>query len=74
MTVEQIERELHEAAERIWDERGSAEMDTLAQAIGEFIRTSDFFAADRSGAEELAIDGPSFGYGCMIGWLARGTV
>lgn len=71
MTAEQITKQLHDAASQIWEERGSPEMDTLAEAISEFLHSSEFFAADRSGAEPMAIDGGSLGYGVMIGWLAR---
>jgi hypothetical protein len=63
---------LHRAAERIWDEAGTREMDGLAEAIGEFIRSSDITAMyrDGTGATPLFIDPKSFGYGAMIGFLA----
>lgn len=63
---------LHRAAERIWDERGTREMDGLAEVIAEFIQTSDITAmySDGTGAEPLFIDPKSFGYGAMIGFLA----
>jgi hypothetical protein len=63
---------LHRAADRIWEERGSAEMDALAEAIGEFIRTSDVTSmrGDGSEAEPLFIEPKSLGYGVMVGFLA----
>lgn len=71
MAVAEIERALHAAADRIWFERGTSEMDGLAEAIGRFIAESDVLTDH---GERLILDPASFGYGVMIGYLAgRGT-
>lgn len=58
---------LHRAAERIWDESRTPEMDALAVAIGDFIHTSEI---SDDGGTPLVLEPRSFGYGVMIGFLA----
>lgn len=58
---------LHRAAERVGNEAGTADMDALASAGADFLRTSDL--ADEYGVPFVP-DGPSIGYGIMLGYLA----
>lgn len=58
---------LHRAADRVGDEAGTPEMDALAAAGAEFVHTSDL--SDELGVPFM-VDGPSLGYGIMLGYLA----
>lgn len=58
---------LHRAADRVGDEAGTPDMDALAAAGAEFLRTSDL--ADELGTE-FKPDAQSIGYGIMLGYLA----
>jgi hypothetical protein len=58
---------LHRAADRVGDEAGTPEMDAIADAGAEFIRTSDL--TDEYGVG-FYVDPPSLGYGIMLGYLA----
>jgi hypothetical protein len=60
--------ELHRAADRIGNEVGTPEMDALADAVADFLHGSDL--TDEYGVA-FTPDGPSIGYGVMLGWLAR---
>lgn len=58
---------LHHAADRIGSEAGTPAMDAVATAIAEFLQTSNL--TDEYGVEFVP-DGPSIGYGAMLGYLA----
>jgi hypothetical protein len=58
---------LHRAADRVGQEAGTPAMDALAAAIAEFLRESAL--SDEAGVP-FRPDGPSIGYGAMIGYLA----
>lgn len=58
---------LHRAADRIGAEAGAPLMDAVAEAGAEFLRTSNL--ADEHGVT-FVVDGPSLGYGIMLGYLA----
>jgi hypothetical protein len=58
---------LHRAADRIGTEAGTPAMDALAAAVGEFIQSADL--TDEHGVA-FVVDGPSLGYGAMLGYLA----
>jgi len=71
--MDDLVRRLHGAADRIWAERNTPEMDGLVEAIGVFLRETDLNAvAEDGGGEEWVPDPQSVGYGAMLGWLARG--
>jgi hypothetical protein len=62
---------LHRAADRIWEERYSEDMNALARAIGDFIATSELATVGRDGtAEPWTVEPQSLGYGVMVGFLA----
>jgi len=65
---EAIVAELHRVADRIGAEVGTPEMDVLADAAADFLHGSDL--TDEYGVT-FEPDGPSIGYGIMLGWLAR---
>jgi hypothetical protein len=58
---------LHRAADRVSDEAGTPAMNALAAAGAEFLRTSEL--SDEFGVT-FTVDGPSLGYGIMLGYLA----
>jgi hypothetical protein len=58
---------LHRAADRVGAEAGTWAMDALADAGARFLRESDI--ADELGNVHT-FDGPSLGYGIMLGYLA----
>jgi hypothetical protein len=59
--------QLHRAADRITEEQGTPVMDALADAAAEFLHTMDL--TDEFGTP-FNPDGPSLGYGIMVGYLA----
>jgi hypothetical protein len=58
---------LHRAADRVGHEAGTPAMDDLAGAVADFIQGS--FVTDEHGVP-FSVDGPSFGYGILLGYLA----
>jgi hypothetical protein len=58
---------LHRAADRVGSEAGTPEMDELAEAVADFIQSSS--VTDEFGVA-FAVDGPSLGYGVLLGYLA----
>jgi hypothetical protein len=58
---------LHRAADRVEREAGTPAMDALAAAGAEFLWTANL--TDEDGVP-LTFDGPSIGYGIMLGYLA----
>lgn len=58
---------LHRAADRVGGERYTPAMDALADAVAEFLHTSDL--TDEHG-ESFRPHGPAVGYGVMLGYLA----
>lgn len=58
---------LHRAADRVGSEAGTPGMDELADAVADFIQAS--FMTDELGVP-FTVDGPSFGYGILLGYLA----
>jgi hypothetical protein len=59
--------DLHRAADRVGDEAGSPYMDELADAAAQFIQRAAL--TDEFGVA-FSVDGPSLGYGVMLGYLA----
>jgi hypothetical protein len=58
---------LHRAADRVGTEGGTPDMDALAEAVAEFLHSSDL--TDELGVVFRA-NGPSVGYGVLLGYLA----
>ena len=60
--------DLHAAADRVWEEARTPNMDALAGAAADFIQETNL--TDEYG-EPCPLDRASLGYGIMLGWLAR---
>ena len=65
---------LHDAADRVGDERYTPSMDAIAFAAGDFLRDSQLTDEHDVPVPFTTANSTALGYGIMLGWLAREAV